>query len=246
MKRITAFVGRGSVAILVCGVLIVAFSCQRSDDGPSETGLVLRSYQVPDETAPEMERIINNVLHVEGVSYGRAVEGPGGQVIVAAPESVHSGVEELIKGIRGSRPAPPPTITCTYWAVIGTPAPETVVGPGLGEVESTLEAIASAEGARSFTLLEKIRLHSLSGEGGETRGQQLRTEQVATARDGRVLANLRIAMNYGSGYLETKVNVEPDQLLVLGQTGLQNRPGERKHSATNIYFVVRAQVQAGS
>jgi hypothetical protein len=246
MNRITARSSRGAAALLLSALLIVALACGDSDNEASDHGLMLRSYQVPDQTAAEMERILNNILRLEEISYGRAMEGPGGQVFVAAPESVHLGVEELIEQLRESSPTAPPTILLTYWAVIGDPAPETEVAPGLGEVEPALEAIAAADGPLSFTLLEKIRLHSLSGEKGKAEGQQLVTRQLATARDGRVIAYLEIGMQRLSGHTETRVNLEPDQVLVLGQTGLPNRPGERKHSATNLYIIVRAQVQSDS
>jgi hypothetical protein len=246
MKRITSPCSRGQAALLLGTLLIVTFACGNGNDGPSDHGLELRSYQVPDQTAPEMEKILNNILRIEEISYGRAMEGPTGQLIVAAPESVHLGIEGLILQLQESSPAAPPTITVSYWAVIGEPATETSIAAGLGEVEPALDTIVTADGPLSFTLLEKIRLPSLSGEQGESYGQQICAWQVATARDGQVLANLRISLQQGTGHTETWINLEPDQLLVLGQTGLPNRPGERKHSATNLYIIVRAQVQSGS
>jgi hypothetical protein len=193
-----------------------------------------------------MEKILNNILRIEEISYGRAMEGPSGQLIVAAPESVHIGVEELIGQLREISLAAPPTLTFTYWAVIGDPAQETDVTPDLGEVKPALDAIAAVEGARSFSLLEKIRLHSMSGEKGKAEGQQLVTQQWATAHEGRVIARLEISTQYRSGRIETTVTLEPDQVLVLGQTRLPRRAGENKIIARDLYIIVRAQVQSGS
>jgi hypothetical protein len=248
MKPITARISRGSLAGLA-GILLlvtVAISCGGSDDRPADHGLVLRSYQVPDQTAPEMEKILNNILRLEEVSYGRAHEGPGGRLFVAAPESVQQGVEELIGQLSESSPAAPPMITLTCWAVVGDPATETELAPGLDEIKSALEAIASAEGARSFTLLEKVRLHSLSGQWGKAEGQQIATSQRATAHNDRVIAELEIRTQYRSGRIETTVNLAPDQLLVLGQTRLPRRAGENMVIARDLYLIVRAQVQTGS
>jgi hypothetical protein len=63
---------------------------------------------------------------------------------------------------------------------------------------------------------------------------------------GRVLARLEISTQYRSGQIETTVTLEPDQMLVLGQTRLPRRPGENKIIARDLYIIVRAQVQSGS
>ncbi len=214
-------------------VFAVVFMFVGSLADKPDQGLVLRSYDVPPELAPEMSSILNGILEGEK---GRVKLGPNGQLVVAAPESIQEGIAELIAEMNVDAPQPPPMITITYWAVVGQPASETATSANLQEIESALATIAEADGAASFGLLEKLRLRSLSGESGEAKGQQLRVRQRASTQAGRVIAELNLS---GVGNFETTVNIEPDQLLVLGQTMM---PGAKTADEARLYLVVRAQV----
>ena len=158
----------------------------------------------------------------------------------------HEGIEQIIADMEKATPEPAPMIMMTYWIVAGSPAETTAWSSRLEELEPALGSIASAEGPTRFTLLEKVHLHSLSGERGTSSSRLFWIRQTATARDGQGFAHLHLnERKIGSGGIDTRINLRPDQLLVLGQSALPERPGGREDTDSTdstLYILVRPQI----
>jgi len=162
--------------------------------------------------------------------------------MVAAPESIHRGIEEIIAEIDATPPDPAPSISITYWIVTGAPDEKTSWSPRLDALGSVLEGIASADGPTEFALLEKVDLRSRSGERASAETRHYWVDQRATSRAGGVLADLNLSGKGGAGKVRTRVNLEPGKTLVLGQSALP-QAFIREPSESSLYFIVRAQVE---
>lgn len=243
MREIRSPIVKSTVIILVLmGGVALMSGCDTACDDPDGGTLQLRSYKVDTDLAGEIATIINEALARgnDEAPAGRATVGPGGRLIVAAPNQVLDAVDEMISDIESdvqSKPTPPPVITITYWVVHGQPAEATAWPPRLGEVAPALDGIASAEGPTQFFLAEKVQLRSLTGERATARTGSYNVEQRATERDGNIFATIELYNHRtGQGGLKTRVKLASDQLLVLGQSGI----GEPGTDDASVYFIVRA------
>jgi hypothetical protein len=225
--------------------LLSLSACNRSPEPPPPPGdvMVMRAYDVPPAYAPELAGVVNRLLWrgQNEPRLGNAETAPGGQLLVSAPAGVHPGIEQIVSHLRDAPPAPPappPTVELTYWAVAGSPAQATSAPATLDEIKPALDAVTKAEGPRAFTVLEKLRARSLAGEKAQVQGSFVAVNQVASARDGKVTASVEIRAIAGGSGIETKVQLDQDALLVLGQAGLdaKDEPGR------SVYYVVRAHV----
>lgn len=234
--------------LILLMLFIISWGCGSGNSGTEgEKPLVLRSYEIAPELGTELSTILNGVLDrgEETPPVGRVELGPGGQLIVAAPEDIHQGIEKMLDDIKNAMPEPPPMITTTYWIMAGSPAEETIWPSRLEELGLALGSIASADGPTDFTLLEKAQLHSLSGEKGMAVTRLFRIEQRATSREGQIFASLRLTpRSIGGGDIDTRVNLRPDQLLVLGQSALPKQRGGQDDTDSSLYIIVRARVEA--
>lgn len=240
-------VATGAATLLI--FLVVCWGCGNGDDHSNgEPPPLLRAYEVTPELAPELTTILNELLwRSEGIPpAGRVRLSPSGQLLVAAPESVHDGIEEIIAKMETAPQDPAPMIAITYWIVAGHPTGETTWSPRLREVEQALETVTSAEGSMTFDLIEKVELHSLSGESGSTESRLYRIDQKATARGDRVFSNLQIKGKYQGGNITSRVNLRPDQFLVLGQSALSESPFDKEPVDSTQYFIIRCSVEGTS
>ena len=229
-------------------LLILVTGCGRSlEDEEDEQSLVLQSYTVPAEYASEVSSIINSLLtKMEGgqqVKIGQARVGPGNILLVTAPVSIQSGIGKMISDLEQSKPGPPPMVSLTYWIVIGHPAKETTWPSNLKEIEHALRAVESSDGPMSFSLQERLNLQSLSGEDASIYGRTTSVAQEVTIRKGSVLGSITI----GNNVFSSRVQIELDKLLVLGQSGFNNRqfnPLDRRGSSDDpearLFYIVRA------
>jgi hypothetical protein len=241
-KRLSCIIT--SVLIL----LILVTGCGRPlEDKENEQSLVLQSYTVPAEYASEVSSIINSLLtKMEGgqqVKIGQARVGPGNIVLVTAPASIQSGIEKMISDLKQSKPEPPPMVSLTYWIVRGRPAKETTWPSNLKEIESALKAVASSDEPMSFSLQERLNLQSLSGEDASIYGRTTSVTQRVTIREGSVLGDIVIGRNS----FQSRVQIELDKVLVLGQSGLNssqlptaNRRGSSDDPEASLLYIVRA------
>jgi hypothetical protein len=233
-----------AVIVVVLGMM---WGCDRTAASEQGSALVLRSFEVDPDLAGELEIILNEALArgENEAPVGRVSVGPGGRLIVAAPAAVLDAVEVLITDVEAASPPPPPVISMTYWVVRGTPAAETSWPERLGEVAQALEGICAAEGTTRFIIEEKVQLRSLSGERANSMAREYRVTQRATERDGRVLVSVTLQnTRRASGSIETRLQLAPGQLLVLGQTGVGGV--EASDEQASVYFIVRAGVEGSS
>lgn len=201
----------------------------------------LRAYDVPEGRAEELARVLAGAMPREGDhAIARVTASPDGRVLVAGSQAIQRGVEEVLAEV-ATRPAPPapPTIDMTYWIVTGRPAEKAgSAGVGLREVTTALETISKADGPMTFELLEKVRLASMSDEHGFGSGANIkRFEQRASMTgDKKIIAELSIDLD-GPPEIRTRVQLMPDQFLVLGESADPKTPG------TRLYYIVRPSVR---
>lgn len=225
-----------------------AVSCAAGSEKPApmptcpKEALVLRSYDVHPGYASELTDSVNRLMSMGNNQerLGRAHLGPGGKVLVAAPQGVQDGVTQLLQSISGSTPTLPPTISITYWVVTGRPGDSQELPADLREIDKALSALAAVEGGLDFSLEEKLELRSLSGEKGHIRGRSMHVEQWASARGDEVVASIEIELWQGRGQIETRLALPVGKLLVLGRAGVQTRVDEADERDVRVFYVVRA------
>lgn len=212
------------------------------------SNLVLRSYEVPSGGAQRLRSVLKELLWFgsEGKDsskfVGRADVGPDGRLIVLAPESVHEGVKTLVASIVANPIKEAGTVRLSYWVVIGAPGKsEAPLAASLAEVAPALAELEKNDGPMSFALVEKLVVGTLSGEHGEFMGRDTSVKQFATLIDGQLTADIRLERMMQK--LETRVRLEPGQLVVLASSGVPTR--DQTDSGRSVYFLVRAADGAG-
>ncbi len=240
------------LAIAVCAALLIGCNQRAAQEqiaelpkGPPE--LLLRTYDVPARQVQRLQAVLTSTFAGLGEYMPARVQGsPNGQLLVVGSAGIHKGVEELIAKMGESKPLPPPpTIEIEYWLVAGQPANETSIAPELKHVAPALQAVAGAQGAMRFDKLESARLRTLSDARGETRGKYASVDQRTSVGPGKVIADIQLE-TIGGTRLETRLSLSPDQLTVLGETGIDMAnfksipvPGEGPFT---LFYVVRATV----
>lgn len=217
--------------------------------GSVPTNLVLRTYEVPSGGAQRLRSVLKELLWfgADGKDsskfVGRADVGPDGRLIVLAPESVHEGVKALVASVTAKPVKEPGTVHLTYWVVVGAPGKsDAPPAPALQELAPALAEVEKNEGPMSFTLVEKLQVGSLSGERGSLNGRDTSVRQFATVVDGQLTADLQLERM--AQKLETRVRLEPGQLVVLASSGAPTR--DQTDSGRSVYFLVRAAPNDGA
>jgi len=242
-------------AVIFLAVGIFTFGCNNPSNkqGGDSEALELRSYAVPQEYASEVSSIVNRLLDPspgpssEVALIGRARIGPGNMLLVTAPASIHSGIEKMLEDLKKSDFEPPKMVTLTYWLVVGRKANAPGRLDNLNEISPALSAIEDSEGSMDFSLKEKLKLQSLSGEGAVLSGQTVSIAQNLTVQGSRILGNLNI--QYERARFETTIQTGPGKLLVLGQRGIEdpssfiNKRKNDNESSASLFYIVRASLE---
>ena len=242
------------VNLLVVSVSMLGGSCLSDRDAnPSGTAtagppanLVLESYEVPNEAAAQVRAVLKDVMwfgagsNDKGLAVGRAEVGPDGRLVVLASRRVQEGVAELITEL-GKTTKVRPTIELSYWMVQASPGKEAARSPALQELGPALAEIEKADGPQRFTLQEKLKVSTLTGEFSKVQGRDWEVGQTAVAAAGGVSAELRIQTR-GPQRLETRVKLAPGQIAVLASSGADDQGEEEPGS---IYYLIRADVRDG-
>jgi hypothetical protein len=253
----------GVLAALSLALACGGRSAGNGTSGAGEEELVLRSYAAPGR-AHELEEPIRRVLMLKERQVGTVQVGPGDQLLVLAPRSVHDGLAELIASqTDAGGTTAPSSVLMTYWFVAAQPATrESRRAEELKEVEPVLNEIEEAQGPQDFRLIEAARLRQAEGTGGGATTPKVEIRQRISVSDGNVVAWIR-ADPVGPNLIDSTVNLQAGQFLVLGQLGLdkdldpffwpagpprgreaqawRNRPAE-----TALYVIVRAEVDQPS
>ena len=115
-----------------------------------------------------------------------------------------------------------------------TPAERTDVSAA-PEIEAALQEIAAVAGPTAFTLYERATLSSMLNSEAKASGARAEFEQVATAFDGGIVADVDIALRASPARLETRMAVAPGKTVVIGQNGVEG-------DDTRLFYVVRAEL----
>jgi hypothetical protein len=206
--------------------------------------LVLRTYKVPQGLESDVRSMLYTVLGGSESPAGRVTTGPGGTLVVVAPEALHQGIEGLIGEIGGlDSPAKPVPVKLTYWLVIGRPGGD---GSGLAgtEIAPVLAEIVNSQGPMRFELLERLELTSTGEERAGMTGATARIQQRASVIQDRVVADVEIATS-GVGVIETRVQLQPRQFLVLGQAGYRDSTSRDPLQVDGtLFYVIRPDVES--
>jgi len=236
--------------ILFAVLAAAALSSCRADNTASaaEPAPLMKTYDVPSGQGPQIRSVINAALDrgENNPRLARVELSPNGKLVVVGPQGIQDGVKELLDQL-AKEPAqpPPPTISFTYWLVVGKKAKDASAPtpPELAEIASALAAIQKADGPVSFSSLEKLSMLSQADEFAEQQsGRSTYVRQRASLQDGKVIADLRL--QNGPQKLETRVQVAPGQLLVLGQSGWAGpKAGANAPDDETLSWVARADVK---
>lgn len=189
----------------------------------AEPELVLQAYDVPAGQAEQVAAVLHNVFAgLKERAVARATASPDGQLLVVGTSGIQQGVAAILTRMEGRTPPPPPTIEMNYWFVVAERASETVLGPGLQEIAPALEAVALSQGPLRFSKVEGARIRSLSEEQGEANGRFTAITQRASVNGDKIIADVELVVMGGSR-LETRLAMAPDQVLILGETGVNEK-----------------------
>ena len=89
----------------------------------------------------------------------------------------------------------------------------------------------------SFTLVEKLQVSSLSSERGKLNGRDTSARQfINSITDGLITADIELERQ--GQRLETRVRLEPGQIVVLASSGAPAK--DNVDTGRTVYFLVRA------
>jgi hypothetical protein len=216
------------VAVLFLGLPACRSSAQ--DPNPME----LRTYEVPKGTVRALVTTVKDALYLdEHKVIGRATVTPDGRLAVLAPQNVQANVQILVDEVAKHPPTYDQTITLEYWVVVAkaasSPQPSS---PSLHDVQPALDEIVKSQGPATFTLAQRARVSSLHDEKGVVDNDGLKVIQTAVQTNDGVYVNLNLA--FEKSYLETRVHLTADRIVVLGAVGEAPSP-----DGTTLYYLVR-------
>ncbi|MGC4119172.1 MAG: hypothetical protein QM765_32320 [Myxococcales bacterium] len=217
---------------------------------PAKSEMELQIYEVPQGTAGDLRqalaRVLGNVSDAKEPPNGRVTITPDGRMVVLAPEKVQAGVRAIVEQV-SKRPATPPTrVDMNYWFVLGKrlPAGEKAgdLPPELMEVKPALEELTRSQGPMQFRRLEQLKLSTIAGDTGRVdNGDSISVRHDVSTTSGVVLA--RVNLNAGRRNLDTIVQLRPEQLVVLGQSGWKE--GKDGAEEQTLFYVMRADLRNG-
>jgi len=240
---------------LVAGLTLVACgpSLTRAADREGPEPAVLRTYQVAPERQDEIYNALRFALGANSDdAYGRVSRGPGGTLVVVAPDRIQAGVQGIVDAdfeeVPSSDGASGRSIRLTYSIVVGRPLdsaaqPVTVRGRPVARLDEVFAQIAAVYGPTEFVVLEELVVTSTDPATAQANGRTASISQQASRRGGQIVADLRLSLGVRNLY-NTQVMLRDGQILVLGQAGYQGADrevfpdaGASERSAT-LYYIV--------
>jgi hypothetical protein len=207
----------------------------------------LRTYSIPPGYESQAPSMLRSALGTD-VGGGRVSVGPAGKVLVLASPAVQRGVEKFFAELQaaGPPPAAPQPVHVTYWFVLGVPDPAldgfaVTDGSRLAEIEAALGQIAQSQGPQRFKLLERVQLSSAGDEWAQAGGNQAMVQQRATRHGDIVLSDIQVTLQ--NHRLQTQVKLEPEQIVVLAQTGVGKWAQTSDFPAENLYYIVTSRIE---
>ncbi len=233
------------VAVLAVGAVNFSVNRFRHSDP-----IVLLTYEVPPEIAEEVHAALHAALHTpgkNGAPLGQVTMLPNGRLLVAAPMIMQAGVKHILRDIAENKPGPTPTIGFDVWVVKATTGSAPSASSALKEIEPALTAIRKNQGPLNFELMEKLSTTARPGRdssniSGAVAQVQIRaTLRRIDATQSMVAAKIVLSVSAGPGAqtgLEAQAELQPGELLVLGQSALASR--DASNTNAQLYYVVRA------
>ncbi len=226
--------------LMLAMMWMVLSSCEeRVHDHAKTDEKVLRTYEVPPGTARELVLVLRQLGNggKDAAPEVKAEELPDGKLAVFASEHVQSGIAPLLKSASGKSALV--TVDYRVWQVIGKPATKTSFGPGLGAIQTQLEAAANVYGPMDFTLFYPTQIRLVAGERGEVRNTLGNVQFAGSVAADHIFAKITIQSNFedSSIHFETLVQLAPGQSTVLGQNVTTSKKDPQPQT---IFYVVNA------
>ena len=226
-------------------LILLLSACSASIEGTTEDdgAFVLTTYDVPVGYESRTVDVLNRAFYRgENVpSGGRAIEGNAGSLIVSAPANTQDDVAGVIERLAKVDPkvAEPQNVRLSYWMVGGKKAAAVDTTALPTEITAAMTEVAGTEPAMQYEVLFHESLLSLDGSPGKGSGDTYSIEQLASLTpSGSILADIDITVRGGAG-TETRVQLVPGQVLVMGQTAGRGDPHEEKPLLDALFYVVR-------
>ena len=228
---------------------------------PDSDEPLLRTYIVPPEQSRSIERALSSALSTgkDTPPIGTVERLPDGRLLVVAASGIQDGIAALIRDLDPSKAPPVRTAEFDYWIVLGEPA-ETASGvDAVPDIAPALQAIVQSQGPMKFSVFETMHLSSLLDESAEADGNRIQARQVVTEVGGHLIADLELMVATGSRdkimrfcagetckQLKSRVHLEHDQILVVGQTGVAGGEGKSDAAPKTIFYLMRGRVRTGA
>jgi len=235
------------VVIVVLSLSISACSPQ-TKPGDTPPDVELQVYEVPRGTAGDLRqalaRVLGDVRDSTQPASGRVTVTPDGRMLVLASAKVQAGVRAVVDAVSQRPVKPPARIDMNYWFVLGTRG-DGELPEDLRAIQPALDELVRTQGPMCFRRLEQMKLSTLAGDGGRVdNGDGISVRQDVSTTSGVVLA--RVNLHAGLRSLDTLVQLEPEQLVVLGQSGFREKDAKEGEQADQtLFYVMRADLRNG-
>lgn len=175
----------------------------------------LRSFDLRPGQASRLIDPLNHLFHER--LPGRALEGPGGALLVVAPPSVLDSVASLVERLDAAPSVPERDVLVEYWIVRGQPAPSAERGEGLDVLSASLDEIQRVDGPLSLTLEARRQLRSRDGAVAVIEGEVEVRQNASVSADGsKIVADIHAKID-GEGEVDTRLTLRAGQIAVLSQ-----------------------------
>lgn len=208
---------------------------QSSTSNDSVPGnMTLELYSTGDTSARQVAVALDQLL--DGF-LGQVRALPNGQIAVAAPASIQSGVARVIERLAEAGEPDIRRIRVRQWLIQGNPAAQTEVPDELATLASSLEATAASVGNLDFKILDRSEHVMLEDTASMVQGKLLNTDIDARATADRIQLDLKISTP-GLGNVRAEIGVDPGEHIVIAQI---DRPlVNEEHADSIVVFVVQA------
>ncbi len=207
----------------------------RSEPGP----VVIRTYLVSPSSAAEVESSVNTLLlraKEQGGTFGRARMVSANLMAVSAPETMQSGIADVIGQLEAAPERETVRIRIHIWLVAGTPAASVQFDENAVILKDTLEQASAFAGAKRYEVLDYVQSAFRSGARASVHGGDLGGEVEAIVRGERIAARLELLSRSAQNRrIETEIDFKVGETVLLAQTGNGGQDGEVR------LFIVRAE-----
>lgn len=220
-------------------VLLTLTACQpdseiSNSDDSVPGNLTLELYSTGDTSAQRVAFALDQLL--DGF-LGQARALRNGQIAVAAPASIQSGVARVIEQLAEAGEPEIRRIRVRQWLIEGNPAGQTKIPDELAALAGPLEATTASVGNLGFRLLDRSEHVMLENTKSTIRGKLLDTNINARATADRIQLDLNIETSLLGG-VRAEIGLDPGEHIVMAQ--IERPLGDEDHADSIVVFVVQA------